>query len=76
MSKLKQKAIQIIENMPEDLMSEVISSLKTIESEKNLTLRSMEGLKILQSFAGTLPSTFHYTQELEEAREEKYDRFY
>ena len=76
MSNLKQEAIKIIENMQEDLMTQVISSLQTIESEKNNTIRSMEGLHILQSFAGTLPPTFHYKQALEEAREEKYDNFY
>lgn len=76
MSNLKQEAIKIIENMQEELMTQVISSLKTIASEKNNTAKGIEGLHILQSFAGTLPPTFHYNQELEEVREEKYDHFY
>lgn len=36
--------------------------------------KSMNGLHVLQSFAGTLPGNFDYEQELEEARKEKYDR--
>lgn len=76
MSKLKQEALELIENMQEDLMSQVISYLKNMNSEKNEFPRSMEGFQILQSFAGTLPQTFNYKQELEEAREEKYDNFY
>lgn len=35
--------------------------------------KSMEGLDVLQSFAGTLPLDFDYKKELEEMREEKYD---
>lgn len=36
--------------------------------------KGMDGLHVLQSFAGTLPENFDYKQELEEARKEKYDR--
>lgn len=79
MSKLKQEAVQLIENMQEDLMTQVVfylKNLKNMESEKNETARNMEGLQTLLSFAGTLPQSFHYKKELEEAREEKYDNFY
>ena len=76
MSKLKQEAASIIENIPEDRMAQVVSYLKNIESEKNNTSKSMEGLQTLLSFAGTLPPNFHYQKELEEAREEKYGSFY
>ena len=35
----------------------------------------MEGFRVLQSFAGTLPADFDYKKELDEMREEKYARF-
>lgn len=76
MSKLKQEAVKIIENMQEDCMTQVVSYLKNMESEKNDIDRKMEGLQTLLSFAGTLPPNFQYKKELEEAREEKYDSFY
>lgn len=37
--------------------------------------KSMEGLRVLQSFAGTLPADFDYHKELDDMREEKYARF-
>ena len=37
--------------------------------------KSVEGLKVLQSFAGTLPVDFDYHKELDEMRKEKYARF-
>ena len=76
MSKLKQEATSIIENMPENLIPQAISYLKNIEPEKTNISRSMEGLQTLLSFAGTLPPNFQYKKELEEAREEKYGSFY
>ena len=74
MSALKQEAIKIIEEIQEDVMSQVVSYLKQM-ADKKQNSKNLEGLHILQSFAGTLPPDFDYKKELEEAREEKYGRF-
>lgn len=52
-------------------------SVKTIEEPENSVdvSESMEGFRVLQSFAGTLPANFDYRKELAEMREEKYARF-
>lgn len=51
------------------------ASIKAKDEHKHRISDSMEGLRILESFAGTLPEDFNYEQELEEARNEKYVRF-
>lgn len=43
--------------------------------DKHSISESMKGLRILESFVGTLPENFNYEQELEKARSEKYRRF-
>ena len=54
-------------------ISSEIASIKA-EDEHRVS-ESIEGLRILESFVGTLPEDFNYEQELEEARNEKYGRF-
>ena len=75
MSILKQEAVNIIENMREDVMEQVVDYLRSISNEDNQSPEKLEGYRILQSFAGILPSDFDYKKELEDMREEKYDRF-
>ncbi len=77
MTALKKEAVQIIENLEEEDMIQVVAYLRNFNSsefpnkDRNA---AMEGLRVLQSFAGTLPADFDYKKELEEAREEKYGR--
>lgn len=59
----------------EDVMAQVVDCLRNISNENSQSSERMEGYRILQSFAGILPSDFDYKKELEAMREEKYDRF-
>ena len=70
----KERAIQLLDQIPENKMYYIISILENAAKPDNID-KSMEGLHVLQSFAGTLPENFDYKQELEEARKEKYGRF-
>lgn len=83
-----EKTITLLREMPEqslEALYDFISSVWKSQSNnvKNLEATScdapiskgMEGFKILQSFAGTLPADFDYKKELEEMRTEKYERF-
>ena len=70
MSILKQEAVNIIENMREYVMAEVVDYLRNISNENSQSSERMEGYRILQSFAGLLPSDFDYKKELEAMREE------
>lgn len=75
MSTLKQEAVRLIEDIEEDAMAQVIAYLQSIVYEKPQQTKSIDGFRILQSFAGSLPENFDYEQELEDMRRERYDRF-
>lgn len=80
-----EKTIVLLQEMPEQSLEssyDFIRSIwiyqdnKTEHTENPVDIsESMEGFRILQSFAGTLPADFDYKKELEEMREEKYARF-
>ncbi len=70
----KERAIQLLDQIPESEMYYIIRILEHAAKANN-TSKNMERLRILQSFAGTLPESFDYKHELEEMRNEKYDRF-
>lgn len=85
-----EKTIGLLETMPDDKIETIYAFVRFINSDAYKTYsesasikaedehrvsESMEGLRILESFAGTLPEDFNYEQELEEARNEKYGRF-
>lgn len=73
-----EKTITLLQEMPEQSIEIVYRFIRFMQSEQdssNSNLKSMEGLRTLQSFAGTLPKDFDYKRELEEAREEKYGHF-
>ena len=74
MTKLKQQAVQMIENLQDDVMIQVIAYLKDIEikSKKDEQKKALDGLETVLKFAGTLPEDFDYKKELPQAREEKY----
>lgn len=80
-----EKTIVLLREMPKQSLEslyEFIRSIwihqdiKTENPENSIDIsESMEGFRVLQSFAGTLPADFDYKKELEEMREEKYARF-
>lgn len=81
-----EKAIILLREMPEqsvEIVYRFMQSIKTTQNDikqsnaliENNTTKNIEGLRILQSFAGILPDNFDYKAELEEARAERYERF-
>ncbi|MCI9026339.1 MAG: hypothetical protein HFG92_18380 [Dorea sp.] len=79
-----EKTICLLQKMPEQSLESLYDFICSIwihqddktELPENSsdTSESMEGFRMLQSFAGTLPADFDYQKELEEIREEKYAR--
>lgn len=75
MTALKKEAVELIDRIADSEMVEVVALLKNFEirkKEQKDIQEGLEGLKILNSFVGTLPQDFDYDKELEEALEEKY----
>lgn len=80
-----EKTIVLLQEIPEQSLESLYDFIHSIWIRHNDrsehqedpidTSESMEGFRILQSFAGTLPSDFDYKKELKEMREEKYARF-
>jgi len=80
-----EKTIVLLREMPEQSLESLYDFITSIwihhdgkaEHPENTAdaSDSMEGFRVLQSFAGTLPADFDYRKELEEIREEKYARF-
>lgn len=81
MTKLREQAIEMIKEMPEDKIIYVWNILKNVKdlseepNREDLLSEKGQALQILQKFKGRLPETFDYKKELEEAREEKYADF-
>lgn len=77
-----EKAINLLQSMPEPKIEAVYTYMRFVYSQsdddpipsESGIKASMEGLRVLQSFAGTLPEDFDYEQELEDARREKCER--
>jgi len=70
-----EKAIVLLKEMPEQSVETVYRFMQSLQNEYVKQADSLNGLRVLQSFSGTLPESFDYRQELEEARAEKYGRF-
>lgn len=80
-----EKTIILLREMPEQTLESLYDFIRSIwihqdgntehSADSADTSKSMEGFRVLQSFAGTLPADFDYKKELEEMREEKYARF-
>lgn len=80
-----EKTITLLREMPEQSLESLYDFIRSIWIHQETTtkhpvdstdtFKSMEGFRVLQSFAGTLPADFDYKKELEEMRDEKYARF-
>lgn len=76
-----EKTILLLREMPEQSLESLHDFIRSIwihqdiktENPENFVdiSESMEGFRVLQSFAGTLPADFDYKKELAEMREEK-----
>ncbi|MCI8748149.1 MAG: hypothetical protein K1W15_03445 [Lachnospiraceae bacterium] len=75
MTALKMEAVSIIDSIEDSEMAEVVAVLKNFKINKkkeNYIKEGLDGLEIIEAFTGTLPESFDYEKELEEALEEKY----
>ena len=76
MTQIKEKAVDLIRQMPEDHMFYVIDMLQnlkiSIADKKKEKKQAMAAFQNLQKFRGRLPENFDADKELEEARNEKY----
>lgn len=76
MTHMKERAVELIERMPDDNMFYVINILQNIEEmSSNRTTdkkQEMEALQNILKFSGRLPKGFDADRELERAREERY----
>lgn len=80
-----EKTIILLQEMPEQSLESLYNFIRSLWLHQSGNMQhfinsadsseSMEGFRILQSFAGTLPIDFDYKKELEEMREDKYARF-
>ena len=75
MTQIKEKAVDLIRQMPEDHMFYVIDMLQnlkiSIANKENDKKQAMAAFQNLQKFRGRLPENFDADKELEEARNEK-----
>ena len=76
MTQMKERAVELIERMPDDNMFYVINILQNIEEmSSNRTTdkkQEMEALQNILKFSGRLLEGFDADRELERAREERY----
>ena len=80
-----EKTIVLLQEMPEQSLESLYDFIRSIWLHQDInvnhpensadTSKSIEGFRVLQSFAGTLPADFDYKKELEKMWEEKYGRF-
>lgn len=78
MTALRQEAYQLLDEFDESEMTSVVTLLKNYKhnTKQNQNVEEgLEGLRIIESFAGGLPSDFNEKEELEKGLEEKYGNF-
>lgn len=78
MTQIKEKAVEMIQRMPDDNMLYVINILENLEAmstdSREKKERAMAALQNILSLEKRLPEDFDAKRELTEAREEKYGR--
>ena len=76
MTRIKERAVEMIQRMPDDDMFYVINILQNLEemtANKNADReRALEALQDILKYRGRLPKDFDADEELAKAREEKY----
>lgn len=76
MTRIKEKAVEMIQRMPDDNMFYVINILQNLEemtaNKDTDREQAMAAFQNLLRFSGRLPQDFDADKELEAAREEKY----
>ena len=76
MTQMKERAVELIERIPDEKMFYVINILQNLEEMSSNRpadkKQAMEELQNVLKFRGRLPEDFDADKELQEAREEKY----
>ena len=76
MTQMKERAVELIERIPDEKMFYVINILQNLEEMSSNRpadkKQAMEALQNVLKFSGGLPEDFDADKELQEAREEKY----
>lgn len=76
MTRIKEKAVEMIQRMPDDNMFYVINILQNLEemtaNKDTDREQAMKAFQDLLKFSGRLPEDFDADKELAVAREEKY----
>lgn len=76
MTQMKERAVELIERIPDEKMFYVINILQNLEEMSSNRpadkKQTMETLQNVLKFSGRLPEDFDADKELQEAREEKY----
>lgn len=76
MTQLKERAVEMIQRMPEEKMFYVINILQNLEgmaADKNTDKeQAIAAFEDIMRYRGQLPADFDADRELAEAREEKY----
>ena len=82
MTQLREQAIEMIKEIPEDKIIYVVNILKNVrdlseQPKKDQTLENDRQIlrEQLEQYRGRLPKEFDYKKELAEARDEKYADF-
>ena len=76
MTQMKERAVELIERIPDEKMFYVINILQNLEEMSSNRpadkKQAMEALQNVLKFSGRLQEDFDADKELQEAREEKY----
>ena len=76
MTQMKERAVELIERIPDEKMFYVINILQNLEEMSSNRpadkKQAMEARQNVLKFSGRLPEDFDADKELQEAREEKY----
>ena len=76
MTQMKERAVELIERIPDEKMFYVINILQNLEEMSSNRpadkKQAMEAPQNVLMFSGRLPEDFDADKELQEAREEKY----
>ncbi len=79
MTLMKEKAVEMIQRMPEDNMLYVINILQNLEEmsedKEKRNRKAQSALSSILNMEKRLPENFDPKKELQEAREKKYDDF-
>jgi hypothetical protein len=74
MTMLKEQAVQMLQNLPDEkvvFLIKIMEGLEGLGNPKQINDKKA-ALESIQKLRGRLPKDFDYKKELEEAREEKY----